>query len=506
MEVLSIQGAGAPPLDEKATIRHRVETDPFFKNVVDKEGLIGELWALSIQPDFKGKIHHLCSELTENPEMQWATLLQDPGALNLILLGYIQGVIPDFQVATAHDMAATLERYSSVPFDVSCEEIPIFIRGDVNPIARRLLKQTLQKVSHFSEVFFQLLTYAQIDELIEEFRKLPTSEQRFMIGTVYHGGRKEIGRARRGVDQYGRKLSAYENLIYRHKLYVIDQPEIMDAVHAAGFNLFTHVDHNGKSMRMVASCGMQDKLIEFIEGDNIRLFMLGANDSAWLNGQRVNSLRSRWAPSPDTADGYPAPYESFSKHDYYHCVRVAFIKRLHRETLFALVDKIKESPQYANHPKLVETFCKRVIDMETSAYDKGGIRNNEENLGLLSHNLDERLDISFWIAIHGFLTSANQADLIEAALENERAPPEERTQKGDAIVLAHPSYRMDPILEGAIQYALVQLFVIDTQLIDAAKITLKTLVRVSESFKARTPDIIWPLTRLATFAQDRLKV
>lgn len=496
----------------RATIERFVHGNVLFKNVEDKQGLIKELMALAMQPEFELDIEEMVEELNHNPNFQWTPILQDPKTLNLILLAYMRGELGEYQMATAHVMASVLERYSSPeargvlgPDVIGYEEVPIFFsNGEVNPLARSLLMQTLQKVNEVSEFFFQILTPEKIDHLIEEMRKLPVSEQRFIIGEHYHAGTKEIERSKTAKDADGNTLTIYENILSRFNLPPLEQPEIMDSVYEeAGFNIFSRVMHEGRVMRMVPSLGMFDKLIEGIEGDKLRVFMLGAGKDAWEGKGRVYSLNSKWARTPPVADTYPAPFEAFSTHDAFHCLKLAYIKESHREVFSAFTQKMLESPQFIEHPEFVTPFINRMKDLEVIYYEPGG-KGHMKKLGIESEDPDEQLGLSFWMAVHQISYNTNLRARLYAVLENERihalARPEERKTRGQFEMIIHDLNRYHPVLEGAVQYAIRELFVNDTRLVDAAKITLRDLEKVSNALPSLFTK--WPIHRMAAFVEE----
>ena len=93
-------------------------------------------------------------------------------------------------------------------------------------------------------------------------------------------------------------------------------------------------------------------------------FHFGMTDSLRHNGlmgTRDISLRSSFAPLPETADSFWAPGEIFTSHDLlYHFILVNYIPLDHQKLFIALADACKEE----GHPDLAAIY----EDMECTNY------------------------------------------------------------------------------------------------------------------------------------------
>ena len=81
-----------------------------------------------------------------------------------------------------------------------------------------------------------------------------------------------------------------------------------------------------------------------------------------LRGERDVSLRSKFATTPETADGFPAPNEEFTGHDFYHIQILSAIPKEFQRACIGVADRFR-ALGYPKEANLLE-------DMEFTTFSK----------------------------------------------------------------------------------------------------------------------------------------
>lgn len=257
------------------------------------------------------------------------------------------------QAATALNFWAALQYHQKDPRQLQTIEL-FEVNGSINPLAEALIKQTLKGADSLQPPY---LDGRQWDVFIENMRKLPPSEQRFLLVPDIQGNQTLEQAARENGGNFFKATTS-------------------QAIGTAGINVFNRVDHLDRPMRMVPSLGMMQAFLDaqFDEPVQInpRIYL---STVAQIRECGCTSCRDMMMPFPDAsghsrclpkADGFEAPWYDFPYHDFYHAIIASSIGKVCRKAGIIASDVISF---YADEPttenrKGLKQLAISLVDME----------------------------------------------------------------------------------------------------------------------------------------------
>lgn len=464
-------------------IANFVNYDFLFKNVSNKEAAIGRIYETAAHPQFNEKLDALMSKL-EADTVNWDGFdFKDEEICNLFVLAHLQKRIKRHQLATFFIKRAGVSRYLCDEARAAFkgekgplyEHVPLFIEGKVNPVARELVRRTMQPVSATEP---PSMTDEELDAMFEEMRNYPPSEQSLLIGRVYGNS---FNNHLKNPQLYSAEVLA-KYAARRMKGPPLDQVGIMDDVHSgARSNIFYRVENNGlmkefpenAALRMCPSMGMVDAFIKIRGGEKIRIFGFGAGESAWEGDKRIVSMPSPYEDLPDRADTFKALFEDFSLHDaLYHVILVSTIPKELRQLFFAYRDELKTNLKSLGvQSTQVTAFFQRIEDME-ARFDELGKSRMQEIIPLpfTPENF-------FWSSIRDFLDqTGTRIVLAEIEKAAQKLTLKELEQR--ACKVMGPQKLFTPTFIEANRAALQSIFIDNPEKAMKAGVTLAGLYNV----------------------------
>ena len=492
------------PLDK--VIKQFVNTSPLFQHIENKTAAIRELIRVASNPNLDEKLQLLQTVLNNSPSPCGHLIFSDPDILHLTVLAHITKKIPDYQLATVFYKASIIRRYESTEAQEALkenpsplQETPLFLQdGSVNPIAKNLVRQTMQPVSNFNSderdpnqvQSHPVLTDAQLDIWFEEIRELPASEQRFLIGEIYSEGLTQLQDLL--IQSQKSPADSYSAIVSQLTLPELKRPQILDAVYFhAESNIFNRITLAGNSMRMYPSVGMALTLLKVLKGQVKPVFRFGAGVSLrenGLNNQRDITLQSPYTKELIEADNYLARHDNFTSHDLlYHVIKVSYIPPTHKKLLISFADALARSREYSIDPTSIQPFIEGIEDMDTNAYEPNGIVTIKQ---LVSKEYHDKLpSFSFWMTIYKNLITANDRLLVSKIKEHERNNADlsqsHRQLMGVNLIFEnHYLSQAPPPLQKANKFALRSVFIENPKLAAQANVSLIPLIILDTALQA----------------------
>ena len=245
-------------------------------------------------------------------------------AFEALRLGLLDPKYGPFQVATVLQWWSALQ-YHKDPSQLQTISI-------LDPRAEGYIRQTLL---HSKETDTELfLEQEKFDHFIEKVKKLPPSEQQFLLVPDIHGALtpEEI------VIKTGSPLLA----------------TISQATRATGINVFNRlVDHLGNPVQMIASTGMKQAFVETQYGEDAVIIKpkIYLSTVSHVTETRLSDTADMMVPTPDEegnsrcpkmADGYLAPWYEFPQHDFYHVILTSAVGKTYRKVGVQIAHLIRE--------------------------------------------------------------------------------------------------------------------------------------------------------------------
>ncbi len=260
------------------------------------------------------------------------------------------------------------------------KEIPLFTEtGDVNPVAKDLLRQTLLVRPYKRDLYKNLepgtsfLTESQLNDLLEEMRHYPPLERYLFLKEE-----KKI-------------------------------PDIVKIIQQIGINVFYQTDQGV----IIPSAALVQAFLDARYGEKglKAHFVLGfstprdISESISKNRREV-VLRFPGTTITDSADGKAAPGWAITYHDIYHLIVVSALDIWLRNLLLKIGDfsqkYYEQNPTY----KLAQRFYELIIDMEyVFALDEFICRNP-------GAKLTTKTNFIFWGCITGSLLRAKKENYL----------------------------------------------------------------------------------------------
>ncbi len=330
--IAAIKATACEASPSQEQIRTFVQTTPLFAYVRNKSEATAKLEAVQQKASTSLKLQNLARLFNGGPMTLKDPLFEDPDFEELVVLACISGKITTTQLGTAFYWKSALNHYK----DQEIHEVPLFLTGGpVNPVARAYMKQGIAS-THGR--FPDILNDEQLDHWFEEMRKCPASEQIFL-----HTRRRSAG-----AESLNRAQTLYDRALLVNSDYNTSPSTtitVMDIIYSSGqTNLFNQIElEKDGTHRVIPSMGMISTL--FNGGSARMVVRFGMSKSMrenGLQGERDVGIRSSFAKTFNTADGYAAPYEEFTSHDFYHFYIANCTPRDAQKLTIDLADTLRE--------------------------------------------------------------------------------------------------------------------------------------------------------------------
>lgn len=330
-----------------------VTNAPLFAYVSEKDHVIEGLVATSKKLSTPRKLSNLVELLNRGPMTIKDPVFRDADFADLVVLAHVSEKITILQLATVFYWKSALEHHR----DKEIIEIPLFLEnGQVNPDAKTIMMETVLANK-------ELKKKPDVEHWFRRMKKEPASERMFLCTKVGNKGLQFLQSLTRKGRSYSQKAQEIMTLV-GDAFQTENTPTILDAVRFHSKPHFFHrITHQKRDCQMFASVSMANQMFEFIGKQAAMVPRFGVSDSLRENGirhERDVALQSPYASLPNRADGFLAPYDEFTAHDFiYHAFLVNGIPKEHQTLFITLADKIREID-----PKLAGM----IEDMESALY------------------------------------------------------------------------------------------------------------------------------------------
>jgi hypothetical protein len=252
--------------------------------------------------------------------------------------------------------------------------IPLFAENhELNPLAKHLIASTLRQnvpksrfggLPHYMSD--SLLSDAQLEQLFEEMRAQPGSEQQFFI--FPDDDPYEVAKI---LEAQGKK----DNGASYHDSHSISH----EILYSAGLNLFARFRRGDAFYRMIPSSELVQTFLNVSGEDNAVYLNHVLGDSTvegdirdnGLNSSRDVQIAGPGIPTPRRADGFPALGYDFAYHDEcYHAVLCSQMPAEARSLMVQAGDTVGDlaATSDANERAAFIALRDRFYDMENSLY------------------------------------------------------------------------------------------------------------------------------------------
>lgn len=257
-----------------------------------------------------------------------------------------EGKLTPFEFSTVMFYWATVESHVSSRDEI--ESIPLFIEGEPNPIAIKLISETMIYGRDTAEIFRHGFTNTgksyiseeQLNELFERMKEFPLSEQQFFL-------------IPRPIDK---------------------KPTIKSGIQAAKFNIFADIINfkdQSQSKQMIPSLNLMQSFLDIKFQTNARRINPTLGDSPFSGivangclGERDMGIPSPFKKMPERADGSLASGFYFPYHDFYHSFIVSGSPMEHGPAFIRAAYCVRE----AINTQEMRDYYALIVDMENRRY------------------------------------------------------------------------------------------------------------------------------------------
>lgn len=315
-------------------------------------------------PDRQQKIAALCKALLSQ---DWsAEIFADAEQLPDIALAALRDQkLNSTQFATVMSFWAIRQHH--LPKDI--QVITIFQPdGSLNPLAERILQQTIRKAGDYASV-------SSFETFTAEVAKLPLSEQILFVVPDLEKEFPSTERRDPSVIQIKQKISIGQSLRF-----------------SADFGIFAKYDDD-KDKRLIPSLGLQQAYLNSSTLYPVTLIpTVGLFPSEEMEAHGNNQTRPFAVPFPNS--DYPDEVDSFKTpllydvtwHDFNHAVRASFVPPKHQKAIMALASGINQFKTVDPTLKVVlDKFYDSLMDMDFPLYTRKDIKHpliDAMNMGL----------------------------------------------------------------------------------------------------------------------------